>query len=188
MQVKDSGKNRRGVIVLAVVCLLLQVMISPNVGMGNGRFNFALVFAGVYALAYGGKSAVVAGFLAGLVFDLISTGPIGLMSGLLTVFSYALGTEERNRFSDGLVAALSAFGVGSLVVVLVYHLAMILLGDATSVLDLMFQRVLPTFAMTFVGFLPFAYVQVRKASGSRGKHTGSKGMGLREKNYDVRNL
>lgn len=188
MQVKDSGKDRRSNVILAVTCFLLQVMISPNVGMGNGRFNFCLIYAGVYALMVGGRSAVVAGFLSGLVFDLLSTGPMGLMAGLLTVFSFALGSEERNRFSDGLVASLSAFGTGSLIVAFVYHFMMILLGDAAGFVDLVFLRVLPTFAMSFVGFLPFAYVRVRKASGAHARHVARKASGLRENHYDVRNL
>lgn len=188
MQIKDSTKNRRNGIVLAIVCFLLQVMIAPNVGMDTGRFNFALIYAGVYALSRGGRNAVVAGFVAGLLFDLLTTGPIGLMAGLLTVFSFALGSEERNRFSDGFVASLSAFGVGALVVTLLYHLTMVMLGDANSVVDLVFVRVLPTFALTFMGFLPFAYLQVRKAMSGHGKHLGGKASGLREKNYDVRNL
>ncbi len=185
MQVKDSSKNRRSGIALAVVCLLLQVMLSPHIGMGNGRFNFAIVYAGVYALSVGGKQAVVSGFFAGLLFDLLSTGPIGLMSGLLTVLSFALGKEERNRFSDGFVSSLSAFGVGSLLVVLVYHLTMMMLGDSANLFDLVFLRVFPTFALTFLGFLPFAYLQLRK-TGS-GRHIG-KSSGLRENHYDVRNL
>ena len=163
-------------------------MLSPNVGMGNGRVNFALVFAGVYALAYGGRPAVVAGFLAGMVFDLLSTGPFGLMAGLLCVLAFVLGSEERNRFSDGFVSSLSAFGVGAFVVGLIYHLAMILLGDASNMGDVLFQRVLPTFALTFVAFLPFAYLNVHRVSGPGGKHAAGKGAGLRESHYDLRNL
>ena len=41
MQVKDKHRNRRGTVVLAVVCVLLQVMLSPNIGMGNGHVTFA---------------------------------------------------------------------------------------------------------------------------------------------------
>ena len=188
MRVKDSHKDRRGHILLAVSCFLLQVMLSPNVEMGNGHINFAVVYAGVYALMVGGRPSVVVGFITGLLFDLLSTSPVGLMAGILTVFSFALGKEERNRFSDGFVSSLSSCGLGSLLVVLVYQLAMILTGDAVSVIDLVMQRVLPTYAMTFVAFLPFAYIQVRTASGKRGRHAMGKSAGLRENHYDVRGL
>ncbi|MEE1160273.1 MAG: rod shape-determining protein MreD [Atopobiaceae bacterium] len=188
MQIKDANKSRRGSIVLAAVCLALQVMISPNIGMGNGRINFALIFAAIYALTYGGKSAVVVGFFAGLVYDLLATNPIGLMAGLLTILSYALGREERDRFADGTVSVLSAFGTGSFLAIGGYHLAMILLGDSSSVVDLLMLRILPTFAMTFLGFLPFAYLELRRVAKARGKHVGAKSHGLRENYYDIRNL
>ena len=188
MQIKDANKSRRGSIVLAVVCLVLQVMISPNIGMGNGRFNFAIIYVAVYALTYGGRSSVVVGFFAGLVYDLLATNPIGLMAGLLTVFSYALGNEERDRFADGAVSVLSAFGAGSFLVIGAYHLAMVLLGETSSVVDLLLLRILPTFAMTFIGFLPFAYLELRRVARARGKHVGSKSHGLRENYYDIRNL
>ena len=188
MQVNDTNKNRRGGIALAVGCLLLQVMLSPNVGMGNGRICFALIFAGVYALSIGGKSAVLAGFVAGLVFDLLSTGPIGLMAGLLTVMSFALGLEERNRFTDGFVSSLSTFGVASLAVVSMYHLTMTMLGTESGVVDLLFLRILPTFALTYVAFLPFAYYQVRTTAAGRAKHISGKAASLRETHYDTRNL
>lgn len=188
MQIKDSNKNRNRIIGLGLVCFLLQVMVSPNVGMGNGRINFALVFCGVYALREGGQRAVVAGFVAGLLFDLLSTGPIGLMAALLTLFSYFLGLEGRNRFADGLVSSLSTFGVASLVVVLVYHMSMNLLGASDSFFDLLFQRTLPTFALTFVAFLPFAYQYVHGASRAHGLGSGGTPSSKRGGHYDVSNL
>lgn len=188
MQVKDSHKDRRGHIILAVSCFLLQVMLSPHIQMGNGHINFAIVYAGVHALMVGGRTSVIVGFVTGLLFDLLSTGPVGLMAGTLTVFAFALGKEERNRFADGFVSSLSSFGVGSLFVFLVYQMAMMLTGDATSMVDLIIQRLLPSFAMTFMAFLPFAYLQVKAASGSRGRHAMGKSAGLRENHYDVRGL
>ncbi|MBO7675421.1 MAG: rod shape-determining protein MreD [Atopobiaceae bacterium] len=188
MQVKDTNKSRRSHIALALGCFLLQVMLSPNVGMGYGRINFALIYAGVYALAVGGRQAVITGFLSGLLYDALTVGPLGVMGCLLTVMSLALGLEERNRFSDGFVSALSAFGVGSFVVLVLYHVALSMLGDSSSLVDVLFMRVLPSFALTFVCFLPFAYYQVRKSMGLRGKHAGSKSAGLRENYYDIRNL
>lgn len=188
MQINDAHKSRKNHIALALVCLVLQVMAAPNIGMGNGRINFALIYAGVYALSVGGRRAVFAGFFAGLIYDALSTGPFGVMSSLLTILAYALGLEERNRFSDGFVASLSTFGVGSLLVQVFYHLALSMLGEGASMLSILLMRVLPAYAITFVAFLPFAYYEVRKSSGSHGKHAGGKSAGLRENYYDIRNL
>lgn len=188
MQINDTHHGRHRTAILAVTCVLLQVMLSPHIGMGNGRMNFAIVFAAVHALTIGGRSSVYAGFAAGLVFDLLSTGPIGLMAGLLTVFAYVLGLEERNRFVDGPVVPLSSYGIASLVVCVAYHLALSLVGEPVDVFDLIMMRALPTFALTFVAFLPFVYVEVKDATSGRPRGGSQKGGGLRGGHYDLKSL
>ncbi len=186
MQVKDSHKKKRSALVIGAICLVLQLALSPYICLGNGFANFALVYAGVIALSTGGKGAVISGFVAGLLYDLTSTTPIGLMALLLTVFGYVLGIEERNRFGDGFVSSLTSFGVGAMTVEVAYHLAMLLLGVAQSLSDVILLRVLPSFALTFIAFLPFAYFLVRAAGSGRGMAKGSSSHhGSR---YDVSNL
>ena len=100
MQVKDKRKSRRGVGVLALVCLVCHLALAPNIALGNGHANFALVFAEVVALSVGGPTGVLCGFLGGLVYDLSSTGPIGLMAFLLTAAAYPLGMEVHDRIGE----------------------------------------------------------------------------------------
>ena len=76
MQVKDSVRSRRDFGLLAVICLVVQIALAPNIALGNGRANMALVFAGLASLMIGGRTGVVCGFVAGLIFDLSTTGPI----------------------------------------------------------------------------------------------------------------
>lgn len=188
MQVKDAGKTRRGTLALGMGCLLLQLAVAPHVTLGNGYANFGLVYAGVVALAIGGRKGVIAGFVGGLVFDLTSTTPIGLMAMILTVFGYVVGMEARNRFGDGLASALTTFGMGSLGVMLAYHLTMLLLGDASNLYDCLMLRAFPSFALTFLAFLPFAYWQVRATGKGRGRSKGSPGSHRGSSHYDVSNL
>lgn len=191
MQLNDSNVGRSRTWLIALVCFLLQVMLSPHLGssMGFGRINFALIFCAIYSLSVGGRSAVYYGFLSGLVFDFVSTGPIGLMSGLLTLAGFVLGREERNRFADGYVGVLSAFGVVAFLVSVTYNLAMVLLEDV-SVLDLIMLRALPTFAFTFLAFLPFAYVRVRASAPGRGIGTsrGLNSSALSSGHYDISHI
>lgn len=170
MQVSDKNRNVRGAVVLAVLCLVLQLALAPNVGLGNGRANFALIFASCVALQVGGSSGVVAGFAAGLLFDLSSTGPIGLMAFCLSVSSYLLGMEQRNRMAGDLGATMALFCASALGVSVVYHLAMLLVGQTSSIVDALFLRALPTALLTAVFFVPFAYYfsRVRAASGGLG--------------------
>ena len=166
MLVADKNRDVRTCVVLAIVCAVAQLALAPNVGLGNGRANFALVFSSCVALLMGGRRGVVAGFVAGLFFDLSTTGPVGLMAFCLTVSSYVLGLEGRDRMSGDLGASVALFSASALAVSLVYHLAMLLVGQAGSLIDVVVFRTLPTWALTVVCFLPFAYYYSRlRASG-----------------------
>ena len=188
MQVKDAKKERRMALILAGICLFLHLVLAPNVRLGMGFANFALVYAGVMALSVGGKTAVLVGFASGLLFDLTSTTPVGLMALLLTVFSYVLGVEERNRFGDGFISSLTSFGVGALCVMLAYHMILMMVGEVSGFYELVMVRVLPSFALTFVGFLPFAYWEVNKTGKGHGISGGSSGAHRSSSHYDVSNL
>ncbi len=166
MQVTDKNRDTRSTALLALLCAVLQLALAPNVGLGNGHANFALVFTACVALSLGGRRGVICGFLAGLFFDLSTTGPIGLMAFCLTVTSYVLGLEGRNRMAGDLSASVGLFSVSALVVSFAYHLAMLLVGQASSLIDVLVFRTLPTAALSIVVFLPFAYYFARvRASG-----------------------
>ena len=161
MQVKDSNRNRRDFAVLALICLVLQVAVAPNIALGNGRANMALVFAGLTSLLVGGRLAVGCGFLAGFVFDLSTSGPIGLMSFLLTIASFVMGLEARNRLADDFRGAVTTFAAYAAAVSAFYHIAMFLVGEASSLVDVIFLRTLPTWVLTVAAFAPFASVLSR---------------------------
>ncbi len=158
MQGKTSHKYHRDFVALALFCLIVQVAIAPNIGLGNGRINMALVFAGIVSLLVGGRMGVLYGFLAGLIFDLSTTGPIGLMAFLLTVSSFIVGGEVRNRIGDNFVGSMQLFFWMAASVTLFYHVAMFLVGDATSLMSVLLMRVVPTLVLTMLAFTPFAYL------------------------------
>lgn len=157
MQIADKSHDTKGLVILAVVCAVLQLALAPNIALSNGRANFALVFAACIALSRGGSQSVLAGFFAGLFFDLSTTGPIGLMAFILSIASYVLGLERRNRMAADFAANVVSFSVGSLACAFVYSLAMLLVGNASSLIDVLFFRTVPTAFLTILGFLPFAY-------------------------------
>lgn len=186
MQVKDSNKNRRDYGLLAGICLLVQVAVAPNIGLGNGRANMALVFCGIISLAMGGKTAVICSFFAGLLFDLSTTGPIGLMSCILTVASFFVGSEARNRIADDFVGSMQLFGGLAGAVSLVYHVTMLLLGEASGLVDVLFMRTLPTTILSVIAFAPFAYL-ISRNTGSALTLGGKppKSAHMRGSRYDI---
>lgn len=181
MQVADKNRDTRSTLLLILLCAVLQLALAPNIGFGNGRANFALVFSACVALSKGGRTGVLCGFFSGLFFDLSTTGPIGLMAFCLTVSSYVLGIEGRNRMAGDLAASMALFSVASLGVSFAYHLAMLLVGQASSIIDVIVFRTLPTAALTIVAFVPFAYYfsRVRTSGpnlGGRGTHLSRRGL------------
>lgn len=161
MQVRDSNKDRKSIGILALVCALVQLAIAPNIGIGAGRANIALVFAALVALTIGGRTGVFNGFVAGLFFDLTTTGPVGLMALLLTVCSFVLGNEEHNRLADDPTGSVATFAIADFVVCLAYHITMLLVGQADSLIDALVSRTLPSFALTLLAFLIFWFFAFR---------------------------
>lgn len=158
MKFKDSTRYRSDLISLALICLVIQVAVAPYIGLGNGRINMALVFAGIVSLLVGGRTGVLYGFCAGFLFDLSTSGPIGLMSFLLTIASFVVGSEVRNRIGDNFVGSLRIFFWMDVIVSLLYHVSMFLVGEATSIANVLFLRTLPTTVLTLLVFAPFAYL------------------------------
>ena len=186
MQIQDRNRQRRTIVVLAVICGVLQLSFAHVIGLGSGHPNFALVFALCMALTRGGTTGVVCGFAAGLFFDLTTTGPMGLMALLLTVCAYLIGYKVRNGLAENTQAALVQGAIASFGVSLVYSLAMLVTGDASSILDVVVFRALPTALLSFLAFIPFALVLSRRgrqgmaSGGAIGRTLGSRrgGRGL----------
>jgi rod shape-determining protein MreD len=167
MIIKDRQKSRRVTIVLCVICALLQLMLSPNFALFNGRINFMLILAVCIAIRDGGERSVWFGFAAGLFFDLTSTGPIGLMALLLTVSCFLIGGQERNRISNGWNRALRLFAVTAAAVGLVYQIGILVYAGSLDLFDALILRFLPTLVLNCIAFLPFlAYLIHEASSGS----------------------
>lgn len=131
MIVNDTGKARRVSIVLAVVLGILQLSIVPNVAILGGRANLALVFVAAVCLGGETSKAPFVGFFAGLFYDLAGSGPIGLMTLLLTLTGFALSAAGRSRISDDPTASMVLFVPVALVVEALYAIVLLLFGQAS---------------------------------------------------------
>lgn len=165
MQVKDKNKNRKSVGVLALVCLLLQLALSPNIALGNGHPNFAFVFAAVCALTIGGRTGVACGFGAGIIYDLTATSPVGLMALLLTCAAYGLGIEARDRIADNPVTTFIPVTIAALCVFSLYHMTMLLVGLSANIIDALLLRTIPSVLLTVLAYVAFALALGRRHGG-----------------------
>lgn len=177
MLVADKNRMVRTIVVLAIVCFFLQIALAPNIALGNGHANFAVIFVMCSTTFLSPGSSAVAGFVSGLLFDLSSTAPIGLMAFCLSVAGYALSFEGRERVPGEFGVLLIRGGIASLGVSLVYHLAMLLVGQGGSLFDVIFLRTLPTALLTFLFLLPFLFFFSRMRSSGPSLGSGMGGGG-----------
>lgn len=186
MQIQDKNRQRRLIVILAIICGILQLSLAHVICIGSGHPNFALVFALCMALMRGGSVGVLSGFAAGVFFDLTTTGPFGLMALLFTVCCFILGQNVRNNFAEDPQVSFAQAALASLAINFVYSIAMLFTGDASSIIDVVFFCALPSGILTFLAFIPFALIlsrQSRPSMGlggtigrSLGSHRGGRGL------------
>ena len=100
MDLHEQGMSSRTFVIAAIpVCVLLQAGLAPQISIAGGRVNFMIILVCLSVFSGDPTRAVVCGFCSGLFYDLSAAVPVGVMSLLLTVGSFAL-VHSAGR-SDG---------------------------------------------------------------------------------------
>jgi len=97
-----------------VVAALLQAGLAPYMAIGGVAPNFLLLVVVTIALVEGPAAGCSAGFAAGLIFDLLGTGPVGPMVLVLSVTGYLAGLLHENLFAEGWLLPITVLGIASL--------------------------------------------------------------------------
>ena len=129
----------------AVVAVVLQVLLAPHIIVGFAAPNFAAAFCLALAIARPDGVSPVLPFVLGLLYDLLSGGPVGGMAFVLTAFSALTAWVFRRVNNDTLFMALSVLAASVLLVELSYGILYLLLGYAANVVEAFVYRVLPCF-------------------------------------------
>lgn len=164
MRVNDTRKSKRSLAIMALVCFAVQVSLANYIILGAGHPNILLAFVGIIALTQGGTTAVVTGFVAGVIFDLATTGAFGIGALLMSLMGFVLGMRAQNLLADDRGQATLIFAIADVIVCILYHLAAAALGYETSVLEAIFMRALPTGLLTFLVFLLMSFFYGRSQS------------------------
>lgn len=183
MIVRDSSRTRRSGMVVAIILALLQLSVVPYLGIAGGRANLALVLTAFLALGGDAGRATIAGFFAGLFYDLAGTGPIGLMALLLTILGFLMSSAERPGVADDPVSSLVLFVPASLAVGLVYGFILLATGQASSLFDTVVLRALPGSLLDCLWFAAISLIAAR-LQGPRGTMGASRKGG----HYSMRGL
>lgn len=177
MIVNDTSKNKRSLVILGIMLAILQLAIVPNIALIGGRCNLALVFVALACLGGASTAAPAIGFGAGLFYDLAGSGPIGLMALLLTLLGFALASAGRSRVSDDPVASITIFVPASLIVGFLYAIVLLVCGQASSFVDVVFLRALPGCVLDVIVFAICSFVLARFDSSPSGFGGGKRSRG-----------
>lgn len=133
------------IVVVAIVATLLQVLLAPHIAIGYAVPNFMAMFCLVVAIVRSDIVGPVLPFVMGLLFDLLSGGPVGGMAFSLTAIC-ALGSWFFQRANnDTLFMALVVLVVSVLLIDMLYGGLFLMFGYAAGVLEAFVYRVLPCF-------------------------------------------
>ncbi len=125
--------------------------------------------------------AVVCGFCSGLFYDLSAAVPVGVMSLLLTVGSFALVHSAVGQTGGTPSARGVTVGAFALVINVIYSIILLFMGLETSFVVAIFGHALPSSILTGLVAIPFLMSGVVPQSGYGFSARGGRQTGMRFK-------
>jgi rod shape-determining protein MreD len=150
---------------LAVVFLagiaLLQSTLAPHLSFIRGEPQFMLLTVVSWSLLRGGREGVVWGFLGGIMLDLLSGAPFGVMTLPMLLAGYLSGLGEINVFRanfllPALVVLLATLFYNALVLFLLQ-----VLGEPVLWEPALLHVILPAALLNLLA-LPLIYLPLRR--------------------------
>lgn len=123
--------------------LLLQVGLAPHLAIARVTPSLPLLVVVTLALVQGPSSGATAGFVAGVVLDLLGSGPVGAWALVLSLTGYLAGMLHENLFAEGWVAPVTVAVVAGLLAETAYLLLLTVLGVAPTFWEAAVSVVLP---------------------------------------------
>lgn len=123
--------------------LVLQVMLAPHMEIGNATPSLLLLVVITLSFVEGPSAGAIAGFAAGLLLDLLSTGPIGAWALVLSVTGYTAGMLQENLFAEGWLAPVTVAIIAGFLADFSYLLVVTVLGVGPAFWASLVQAVLP---------------------------------------------
>jgi len=76
MDLHEQGASSRTFVIAAIVCVLLQAGLAPQISIAGGRVNFMIILVCLSVFSGDPTRAVVCGFCSGLFYDLSAAVPV----------------------------------------------------------------------------------------------------------------
>ena len=152
----------------AVVAVLLQVVVAPNIALFGAMPNFVVAYALLVAIVRPMAAGPVMPFVLGLVFDLVSGGPVGAMAFLLVLMTFLAARAFAVLDNDTLFMPVTIFVVATFAAEMLYGALLIGLGLSASPVDAFLYRALPcTLYDCVVGLVLYPIIARLLASGAQ---------------------
>jgi len=124
-------------------------VVVPHLAIAHVRPDILVVFVVAWALLFGGASALLIGFVAGLWMDVLSGGPMGGSSLALMGVALVTGIGHARFFRSNLLVPIVSIGLGTLVYSYLYLAVLALVGHRLPIWDATQRLILP--AMVYNG-------------------------------------
>lgn len=127
----------------AVIAVLLQIVIAPNINVLTAMPNFILCYVVAVAVGNARNAGYIMPFVCGLIYDLAGSGPVGAMAFVCVAVTLAASVafqafDNETIFIPAVIVLASCFLAN-----LVYGLLMIACGMDVSLLDALLYICLP---------------------------------------------
>lgn len=139
----SSMSEHTAEIVGAVIVVLLQIIVAPNIALFSAMPNFLLAYAMVVAIVRPHAPALVLAFVLGLAANLFGSGPVGSLAFLFVLMTFLASRAFLVLDNDTLFMPLAVFAVSALLIELLYAAFLLGLGVDASALDAFVYRALP---------------------------------------------
>ena len=104
----------------AVIAVLLQIVVAPNIALFGAMPNFVVAYALLVAIVRPATAGPVMPFVLGLVFDLVSGGPVGAMAFLLVLMTFLAARAFAVLDNDTLFMPVTIFVVATFAAEMLY--------------------------------------------------------------------
>jgi len=142
-----NNKILSAVLALAIA-FFLQIALGPSISILSVRPNFLLIVTIVMALVNGPVEGAFVGFFAGLLFDLLGTGPFGPAALVLCVVGYVAGILQERMFAEGWILPVLVLAVSGFIAELFYLIMLMVLGEHLSFFSALLTKSLPSVLYT----------------------------------------
>ena len=141
-----GGNDRQPVgriAILGVVAFLLQALLAPNIAVGGISPNFLMIALVPVAAMSSQRTSTIAGFLFGLVFDLLGAGPVGGMALVMAVMGFALPVVVGSVQLSSFTAWIIVLALGALAANFAYCIVISILGYEPAFFASLWFKVVP---------------------------------------------